>query len=267
MTAVPPLLVERTGDDVVVITLNRRHAVNSVSFEMWEMFGAALDTLERETPARGLVLTGAGGFFSIGGDVKLGPARGAGALAPATRLEMGQRIVARLRRLSVPVIAAVEGGAFGIGWSLALAADMVFAADDAQFGAPFIDYGTVPDGGAAWLLERQIGRYRAAELIFSGRTIGAEEAARLGLVSRIVAKGGASDAAVAFLSNMAQGNRQAAELAKRLLHGAQDGGIETSHALELAYCAICQTGEEVARAKAAFIAKAEAARAAKEAAR
>lgn len=263
-TPPPPLLVERTDDDVVILTLNRRRAVNSVSFEMWDMVGAALDALERETPARGLVLTGAGGFFCIGGDVKLPPARGEGALSPATRLEMGQRIVARLRRLPVPVIAAVEGGAFGIGWALALAADMVFAADDATFGAPFIDYGTVPDGGAAWLLERQVGRYRAAELIFSGRTIAVDEAARLGLVSRVVAKGTARDAAVAFLSGVGQGNRHATELAKRLLHGAQDSGIEGSHALELAYCAICQSGEEVVRAREAFIAKAAAARAAKE---
>jgi enoyl-CoA hydratase/carnithine racemase len=257
----PPLLFERNADDIAIVTLNRRHAVNSVSFEMWALFGAALDTLERETPARGLIVTGAGGFFCIGGDVKLPPARGDGALAPAQRLEIGQRIVARLRRLPMPVVAAVEGGAFGIGWALALAADLVFAAGDAKFGAPFIDYGTVPDGGAAWLLERQVGRYRAAELIFSGRTIGADEAERLGLVSRVVAKGATLAEATAFLAAAGKGNRKAAELAKRLIHGAQDSGIEGSHALELAYCAICQTGEEVARARDAFIAQAKARRA------
>lgn len=258
----PPLLIERRDDDVVVITLNRRQAVNSVSFEMWDLFSAALDRLERETPARGLVLTGAGGFFCIGGDVKTGPARGDGALAPATRLEMGQRLIARIRRLPMPVVAAVEGGAFGIGWALAMACDLIFAARDAKFGAPFIDFGTVPDGGAAWLMERQIGRYRAAELILSGRTIDVAEADRLGLVSRVVEKGTALNEAIGFLAAMGQGNRKAVELAKRLLHGAQESGLEASHALELAYCAICQTGDEVARAKAAFIAKAEAARAA-----
>ena len=256
----PPLLFERTADDIAIVTLNRRHAVNSVSFEMWELFGAALDTLERETPARGLIVTGAQGFFCIGGDVKLPPARGDGALAPAQRLEMGQRIVARLRRLPMPVVAAVEGGAFGIGWALALAADLIFAADDAKFGAPFIDYGTVPDGGAAWLLERQIGRYRAADLIFSGRTIAADEAERLGLVSRVVGKGAALAEATAFLGGVGKGNRKATELAKRLIHGAQESGIEGSHALELAYCTICQTGEEVARAREAFIAQAKARR-------
>lgn len=259
----PALLVERTADDIVVATLNRRQAVNSVSFEMWELFGDVLDQLERDTPARGLIVTGAGGFFCIGGDVKLPPARGAGALAPATRLEMGQRIIARLRRLPVPVIAAVEGGAFGIGWALALACDLVIAAEDAKFGAPFIDYGTVPDGGAAWLLERQVGRYRAADLILSGRTIDAQEAAGMGLVSRTVAKGAALAEATAFLAGVGQGNRHATELAKRLLHGAQESSLETSHALELAYCAICQTGEEVVRARELFVAKAAAARAAK----
>ncbi|TZG24981.1 enoyl-CoA hydratase/isomerase family protein [Sphingomonas montanisoli] len=259
----PPLLVERTEDDIVIVTLNRRQAVNSVSFEMWELFGAALDEIERNTPPRGLVVTGAGGFFCIGGDVKLPPARGEGALSPATRLEMGQRIIARLRKLPVPVISAVEGGAFGIGLALALSADMVFAGEGSQFGAPFIDYGTVPDGGATWLLERQIGRYRTAELIFSGRTIDVAEASSLGLISRATPKGEALSTAVEFLKNVGQGNAHATELAKRLLQGAQEGGIDASHSLELAYCAICQTGEEVARAREAFIAKAQAARAAK----
>ena len=257
----PALLIERTADDVVIVTLNRRSAVNSVSFEMWELFGEALDRIDRETPARGLVVTGAGGFFCIGGDMKLPPSRGEGALSPAARLELGQRIIARLRRLPIPVIAAVEGGAYGVGWALALACDMIIAAEDAKFGAPFIDYATVPDGGAAWLLERQIGRYRAADLIFSGRAIDVDEAARLGLVSRSVAKGEALRAATEFLAKMGQGNRHAAELAKRLLHSAQESSLDSSHALELAYCAICQTGEEIVRAREAFAVKARTAKA------
>lgn len=247
-----PLLIDRRDDDIVVLTINRRHAVNSVSFELWEHFSAALDAIERDTPVRGLVLTGAGGFFSIGGDVRLPPARGDGALAPAARLELGQRIITRLRRLPVPVIAAVEGGAYGMGWGLALSADLLFAAEDASFGAPFIDYGTVPDGGAAWLLERQVGRLRAAELIFSGRSIGAKEALSLGLASRLCPPGQALSDALAFAAEIGKGNRQAAELAKRLLQQASESNLESNFALELAFCAICQTGDEVVRAREAF---------------
>jgi enoyl-CoA hydratase/carnithine racemase len=259
----PPLLVERHPGDVVMLTLNRRHALNSVSFELWESFAAALDEIERDTPVRGLVLTGAGGFFSTGGDVKLPPARGAGALAPAARLELGQRIIARLRRLPVPVIAAVEGGAYGMGWGLALAADLIFAAEDAKFGAPFLDYGTVPDGGTAWFLERQVGRLRAAELIFSGRSIDAPEALALGLASRLCPRGETAAAALAFAAHIGKGNRQAAELAKRLLQQASETSLDASLALELAHCAICQSGEEAARAREQFKARAAARNAAK----
>ncbi len=253
-----PILVERRPGDVVLITLNRRQALNSVSFEMWEAFSAALDALERETPARGLIITGAGGFFSTGGDVKLPPARGEGALAPAARLELGQRIIGRLRRLPVPVIAAVEGGAYGMGWGLALAADLLFAAQDAKFGAPFLDYGTVPDGGSAWFLERQIGRLRAAELVFSGSSIDAKEAFGVGLVSRLCPPGETVAAALAFAAEIGKGNRQAAELAKRLLQQASETSLEASLALELAHCAICQTGDEAARAREQFKARAAA---------
>lgn len=247
-----PLLVERHAGDILLLLMNRRQALNTVSFELWDAFSAALDEVEGGTPPRALVITGAGGFFSAGGDVKLPPARGEGALAPAARLEMGQRIIARLRRLPVPVIAAVEGGAFGFGWALALSADLIFAARDSNFGAPFLQYGTVPDGGAAWFLERQIGRLRAAELIFSGRTITAPEAHGLGLVSRLTEPGLAVAAALEFAAAIGHGNRQASELAKRLLQGASELSLEASHAQELAYCAICQAGEEAARAREEF---------------
>ena len=167
------LQVESPHEGVLLVTMNRPEARNAVSFEMWQGFSGLLDQLERETPVRALVLTGAGGTFSTGGDMKIPPARGEGALSPAARLEWGQRVIARLRRLPIPVIAAIEGGAWGIGWSLALACDLVFAAEDARFGAPFVNVGLAPDGGSCWLLGRQLGRRRPAELLLSGRNIDA----------------------------------------------------------------------------------------------
>lgn len=262
-----PLLVQRDARDVLLLTLNRRHALNTVSFELWDAFAAALDEVERDTPPRALVLAGAGDFFSAGGDVKVPPARGEGALAPAARLEMGQRIVARLRRLPAPVIAAVEGGAYGFGWGLALSADLIFAAENAKFGAPFLQYGTVPDAGTTWLLERQVGRLRAAELIFSGRTIDAVEAHALGLVSRLTPPGRAVAEALEFAGTIGNGNRRTTELAKRLLQGASETSLEASHAQELAYCAICQVGEEAEAAREEFRRRAEARAAARAAGR
>ena len=254
----PELLFELRADGVAVITLNRPRAKNTVSFTMWEQFSAALDRLENATPARMLLLCGAEGYFSNGGDVKLPPARGEGALALAARLEMGQRIINRVRALPIPTIAAVEGGAFGVAWSLAMACDMIFAADDAKFGAPFLQYGLVPDGGAAWFLVRRLGRARAAEIIFSGRTLDAAEALALGLVSRVVTAGGAVEAALALAAVIGDGNRHAVELTKRLLHRAETDDLDAAHAMELVYCHVCQAGEEVPRAREKFKARAAA---------
>jgi enoyl-CoA hydratase/carnithine racemase len=246
------LLVETPETDIWRVTLNRPRSKNAVSFEMWAGFAALLDRLEADTPPRALIVQGADGFFSIGGDVKVPPARGAGALAAAARLEQGQRIVSRLRALPAPVIAAVEGGAFGIGLSLAMSCDLVLASETAQFGAPFIDFAVVPDGGAAWLLTQRLGRARAAELIFSGRTFSAREAFDLGIVSRLVPAGQAADEALQFARALGRGNRMAAELAKRLLHAAETSDLAAVHALELAYCAACQTGPEMENARRYF---------------
>jgi enoyl-CoA hydratase/carnithine racemase len=259
----PELLSERRDGDIILLTLNRPRARNSVSFAMWEQFSRALDAAENGTPARALILQGAEGYFSSGGDVKTPPTRGEGALALSARLEMGQRIIARLRALPMPTIAAVEGGAFGIAWGLAMACDMIFAADNAKFGAPFLELGLVPDGGTAWFLGRRLGRYRAAEILFSGRALEAQEALTLGLVSRLVGTGNALEAALGFAAGIGQGNRHAAELTKRLLHLSEDGTLIASHALELVYCHTCQAGDEAKAARAAFIARAEAKAAAK----
>jgi|EndMetStandDraft_7_1072992.scaffolds.fasta_scaffold11564_3 enoyl-CoA hydratase/carnithine racemase len=259
----PELLFELREDGVAVITLNRPRAKNTVSFTMWEQFSAALDRLENATPARMLILCGAEGYFSNGGDVKLPPARGEGALRLAARLEMGQRIIRRLRALPIPTVAAVEGGAYGVSWSLAMACDMIFAAEDARFGAPFLDFGLVPDGGAAWFLTRQLGRARAAEIIFSGRTLEAAEALTLGLVSRLVRPGEAVAQALALGATIGGGNAHAVELTKRLLDQAESGDLSANHALELVYCHTCQAGEEVPRAREAFKARAAAKAAAK----
>jgi enoyl-CoA hydratase/carnithine racemase len=144
-----------------------------------------------------------------------------------------------------------------------MACDMIFAAADAKFGAPFLEFGLVPDGGAAWFLTRQLGRARAAEIIFSGRTLGADEALALGLISRIVAPGTAVDEALVLGTGIGDGNAHAVELTKRLLTQAEQGDLAATHALELVYCHACQAGEEVPRAREKFRVRAAARAAAK----
>lgn len=249
------LLVERTNDNIVIATLNRPRARNTVSFPMWEAMAKLVSQLEDESPARALILQGAEGYFSSGGDVKIPPARGEGALARGKRLEIGQRVLNRIQALPMPVIAAVEGGAYGVGWGIALACDLTFAGASVQFGAPFVKIGVVPDGGTAWMLTRELGRRKAMEILLSCEPIPASEAAALGLVNQVVPDGQALDAALTFARAMGEGNVQAIELTKRMVHEAESSDRAASHALELAYCHITQGGDELARAREAFIAR------------
>lgn len=255
MSDAPHLLVDRTADGIVIATLNRPKARNTVSFAMWEGLERLVAQLEDESPARALILTGAEGYFSSGGDVKIPPARGDGALQRGKRLEIGQRVLNRIQALPIPVIAAVEGGAYGVGWGIALACDLLFAGASVQFGAPFVKIGVVPDGGTAWMLTRELGRRKAAELLLSCRPISAQDALGLGLVNAVVADGEAMNAALAFAREMGEGNVQAVELTKRMIHQAETSDKAASLALELAYCHITQGGEELARAREAFIAR------------
>lgn len=249
------LLVERSSDDIVIITLNRPKARNTASFDMWERFAAVLTELEAGSPARALVIRGAENYFSSGGDVKVPPARGDGAQNLVKRLEMVQRVIARLIALPFPSIAAVEGGAWGVGWGLALACDILIAGESANFGAPFLRLGLAPDGGVAWQLVRQLGRRRASEIIYSDRALAAREALDLGLASRLVPDGQAVESALEFARAMGHGNREATELTKRLIHAAEESTLLSSFPLELAYCHQLQSGDELARAREAFIAR------------
>lgn len=255
------LKFDMVDGDIAVLTMNRPRARNTVSFEMWQQFSAALDTIENGTPPRAVVLCGADNHFSNGGDVKIPPARGEGATARAMRLEMGQRIISRMRALPSPTIAAIEGAAHGVGWSLALACDVILCADNAKFSAPFIAFGLVPDGGSAWFLGRRMGRHKAAELFLSGRTMEAGEANELGLVSRLVPAGFATEEAMRLARSLE--NRQAAELTKRLLYISDTSDLAACHQLELVYCHLAQGGDEVIRAREAVMARAAAKKAAK----
>lgn len=258
MSTQPDLIFERTEDDIVIATMNRPHARNSLSFDLWEGFGRMLTELEDGSPARALVLCGAGNFFSSGGDTKIPPARGDGALRLGKRLELCQRVLMRLQALPIPTLAAVEGGAWGAAWSLALSCDLLFAAEGAKFGAPFVDLGIVPDGGLAWQLVHQLGRRKASDILLSSRTLGARECFDLQLASHLVPDGTAVEAALAYARSMGKGNRQALELAKRMIAQAETASMAECMAAELAYCHITQGGEELARARAELAARAAA---------
>lgn len=241
-----PLILIENHDEIAVIWLNRPAQRNSLRYESWSELASALTAT---SGASGIVIAGAQGFFSAGGDLKTGPAHGSGPMGPAGRVEHAQRVMEQLRSVSVPTVAAVEGAAVGLGWSLALSCDLVVAARDAFFSAPFVTRAVVPDGGLAWRLTQQLGRHRASSLLLRGNRLPAEEAYRLGLVTDLAEPGVVVDDAIAIARSLAESEPGAVELTKRLIASAEAAQLAAFHPLELAVATVAQqrSASEAAR--------------------
>jgi len=183
------VLVERRGA-VQVVTINRPQARNALDAAVARDVAAAMDELDASDDLRAAVLTGAGGFFSAGMDLKAflrgeTPAIEGRGLCGITRTPPRK-----------PLIAAVEGGALAGGFELVLACDLVVAGRGARFGVPEVKRSLVAAGGAALLLPQRVPRAVALELLLTGEPIDAARAAAVGLVNRVVDDGTALDAAV-----------------------------------------------------------------------
>lgn len=238
-------------DGIAVVLLDRPRQRNALCYESWTELSIALGGIVAYG-ARGVVLTGADGFFCAGGDLKTGPAHGSGPLSPAGRVEHAQRVMEQLKAVPVPTIAAVEGAAIGLGWSLALACDLIVCASDAFFAAPFVARAVVPDGGLAWRLTQQLGRNRAASLLLHGTRLPAPEAERLGLVTEIVEPGCAVERALSIANELAQADSAAVEMTKRLINSAEDSQLSAFYALELAMATVAQQRGAAAQNRTAF---------------
>lgn len=185
------VLVSNDGP-VRTLTLNRPERRNALDLDDRRDLLAALTEAEGDDGCRAVVLTGAGGVFSAGGDIR---SMSQDPDAARVRLAVISDIARALIRCATPVIAAVEGGAFGLGLSLAAACDHVVAADNARFVASFAKIGLVADGGLFWTLAQRVGPGRARELILFATEIDAPEAQRIGLVSEIVPRAAVLDRA------------------------------------------------------------------------
>lgn len=182
-------------DEFAIITLNRPEALNALSFQIVKDIGAALSEVA-ESNARALLLIGAGDrAFCAGADINELAGRTLSAVKRGA--EAGQRTFARLDTFPMPSVAIINGYAFGGGMELASACTFRIATPNAKMGLPEIKLGLIPGYGGTQRLPRLIGEGRALELIMTGRTVEAEEAERIGLVSRIV-EGDPLDAGMAF---------------------------------------------------------------------
>ncbi len=206
-----PLLLTEERDGVLVLTMNRPRARNAMTLALATELAAAIDRLDARPDLRVGVLTGAGGTFCAGMDLK-GFARGELPIVPGRGF--GGMVEKPPR---TPLIAAVEGWALGGGFELALASDLVVAAETASFGLPEVTRGLVASAGGAVRLPRRIPYHRAMELLLTGRSMPAAEAAALGLVAAVTAEGDALDEALVLAGRIAANAPMAVTAVKQIV--------------------------------------------------
>jgi 2-(1,2-epoxy-1,2-dihydrophenyl)acetyl-CoA isomerase len=253
-------ILYETRGPVAILTLNRPERLNAIGQAVREEVHAAVQAAHEDDAVRALIITGAGKGFCSGADLSGAAARmAAGGAVPRPDAqgekldEMGWvgRWAKRFAHFDKPLIAAVNGVAAGAGMSMALACDVRVGSTNARFKTVFVERNLSPDSGMSYFLPRIVGYSRAADLVFSSRAVGAEEAYRIGLLDRLVAPESLMDEAVALAQEMAQWPPLAIRMAKRVLQHNQDAELDAalryeSVALNFARKATADTRESIA---------------------
>jgi enoyl-CoA hydratase/carnithine racemase len=244
-----PVITEKVGA-VAVVTLNRPDKRNAIDIPLRLALADAIEAADRDASVRAVVLTGAGNTFCSGGDIstmeRMAPQE---ALA---RAQLAQRVIRAIWGTDKPVIAAVEGSAFGAGTALAAACDRVVAARDARFATTFTAVGLAGDMGAYVSLPSRVGVARARQMLMLPKPIPAEEALNIGLVDALAEPGETLDAALQDASRLASAPAEALAVIKSLLAAAP--GLSPFNVLdrEAAHQAALFGSDDFAEGVAAF---------------
>jgi 2-(1,2-epoxy-1,2-dihydrophenyl)acetyl-CoA isomerase len=237
------------------ITFNNPGRRNAVDFGMFEAFAAAVAEAATDE-SRVVVITGAGDFFCAGLDMKSIDPKELAASDVAARIRgLINPPVAGLRALPKPVVARVHGPAAGIGFSYVLAADVVVASDEATFSQSFVRVGLMPDGGATYLLPALVGRAKAFELMATGDTLSAQDAQRLGLVSRVVPRAGLDAAVDRIVEGLAAAPRPSLARIKAALNLSEQHSLAAALDFEAEGQAECFRSPDFVEGVTAFMQK------------
>ncbi|MES2534935.1 MAG: enoyl-CoA hydratase-related protein [Pseudomonadota bacterium] len=220
-----------TRDGLATVRINRPEKRNALNVDMRIQLADTFEALGQDRSVRAVVLCGAGKGFCAGADVEL--MGGRDIAAGRNRMRHLHRMVRSIYHLEKPVVAAVQGAAVGVGWSLAMCCDAVIAADNARFSQIFKRLALAPDGGAVYLLARQLGFARAKELVLSGRFLNAAEAHTLGLVQQVVTEDKLLGTAEALAREYGSASTLAVGLTKRLFEAALAPSFDEFLDLEL----------------------------------
>ena len=245
---------------VAIITLNRPEVRNAINDAMRTEFVTALESVAKDDGVRAVVLTGQGKAFCAGGDIagmkeRLKAPPGEVGFNGWRRQGQVHKSVGLLHGMPKPVIAAVNGAAAGLGCDMALACDFIVASDAAMFTMSFVKRGLVSDGGGMYFLPRRIGLARAKELIFTGRSVAAQEALAIGLADRVASAGTLLAEATAWARELSQGPRASIAFSKAILDRTFESAEEQIFALGREAQAVCYTTVEHQESVAAFLDK------------
>jgi len=251
-----PLLIRREG--AILILSNNNVAVrNALSRGFSEALMAALREADRDPTVGAVVLTGEGGHFCAGGDLRhLATSHERSEQTRRANLEEGLHdLIRSMRDCSKPIIAAIEGAAAGAGLSLALACDMMVTAKNAVFSVAYVKVGLTPDGGATAFLAEFVSRQVLTELCLTGARIDGARMHALGAVNRLAEPGHALTEAVALAEQIARGPLQAMARIKDLCRQAPRNTLAQQLEVEAQYMVLSQTTEEAREGIAAFLEK------------
>ncbi|MBI2206474.1 MAG: enoyl-CoA hydratase/isomerase family protein [Candidatus Rokubacteria bacterium] len=253
-------LIYEVKDAIATLTLNRPERMNALGGSLREDLYDGLRRAIDDESIRVIVVTGAGKGFCAGGDVK--------AMQEAKEEKRGRplmekvapgrdRTVLLMRESPKPIIAAVNGAAAGAGMNLALACDIRIASTAARFAQAFVRRGLHPDWGGTYFLPRVVGMAKAAEMIFTGEVIGADEALRLGIVSAVHAPEQLLPATYELAARIAAGPPIAIRLARRALYHNQDVDLRAALEFETFAQNVCFETEDAREGIRAFVEKRE----------
>lgn len=246
------VLLERVGA-VAVVTLNRPRVGNTVNMALVRHLEAIVDDIAADPGVRCVVLTGTGKLFCGGGD--LDAFAEAGQETSAFLFELAStlhRSVLKLAGMDKPLVTLVNGPAAGAGLSLAISGDFVLSAQSAHFTAAYGMVGLTPDGGMSWLLPRLVGMRRAQDIILGNRRIGADEAAAIGLVTRVVPDDALREEGMALAARLADGAIGAMAGARALLADSLQNDLALQLDLEVARITQAGASAEAREGIAAF---------------
>lgn len=254
------LINVQVQDGIATVFLNRPEKRNAMSDDMRTEFIEALENIAADKSIRALVLTGNGKGFCAGGDIagmqrRIEADPGEVAINGWSRQQRVHHAVSLLHTMPKPTIAAVNGAASGLGVDTAMSCDFIVASEAATFSWSYIHRGLIPDGGGMYFLPRRIGLPKAKELIFSGRTVAAQEALALGIADRLVAPDELLNNAQQWAAELSTGSGTALALGKTILNQTFELSATQAFAQGSQAQGICYTSTEHRESVKAFLAR------------